>query len=355
MNTVTINRPDDWHVHFRDGDLLEAVVPHTARQFERAIVMPNLTPPITTVSQAVSYRKQIRRVATHAGFPDFRSLMTAYLTDNIDRAELEAGFNSGVFTAAKLYPAGATTNSDAGVTAIENISSQLELMEKIGMPLCVHGECVHRNGDEVDPFDRERAFLQEVLPGILERFPKLKVILEHITTCDAVNLVQEYAVGRGNIGATITAHHLHIDRRDIFRGGIRPDRYCLPIAKRAPHRAALIKAATSAEPYFFAGTDSAPHPQGAKHAACGCAGIYTAFTAVELYAQAFENSGAADWVSALNTFLSVNGAAFYGLPRNEEAVTLQRHTWEPELVTAGDDVVTPFTPPNQKLSWRMVD
>ncbi len=308
---LTIRQPDDWHVHLRDGAMLQAVAPATAAQFARAIVMPNLRPPVTTVAAASAYRERIR-----AALPDgcgFTPLMTAYLTDSIDPAEIERGFGEGVFTACKLYPAGATTNSDSGVTAIARIEPVLAVMERIGMPLLVHGEVTDA---EIDIFDREAVFIERVLEPLLARHPGLKVVLEHITTSDAVDFVRS---GPANLAATITPHHLHINRNAMFAGGLRPDFYCLPVAKRELHRIALRAAATSGNPKFFLGTDSAPHSREAKESACGCAGIYNAPFAIESYAAVFEQENALD---KLEGFASEFGPRFYGLPLNPGTVTL---------------------------------
>ncbi|MEB3165283.1 MAG: dihydroorotase [Cyanobacteriota bacterium] len=310
-DTLTLRRPDDWHVHLRDGALLQAVAADTARSFARAIVMPNLRPPITTVAAASAYRERIR-----AALPDgcrFTPLITAYLTDSIDPTELERGHSEGVFTAAKLYPAGATTNADAGVTAIERITPVLETMERIGMPLLIHGEVTDR---DVDIFDREAVFIERHLAPLLQRQPGLKVVLEHITTADAADFV---ASGPDTLAATITPHHLHINRNALFQGGLRPDFYCLPVAKRERHRLALRRAAVSGSPKFFLGTDSAPHERHAKEAACGCAGIWNAPHAIESYAEVFAEEQA---LERLEGFASVFGPRFYGLPLNSDTITL---------------------------------
>ena len=323
--TLTIRRPDDWHVHLRDGDTLQAVVGHTARPFARAIVMPNLKPPITTVEQARAYRGRIlaalERSAGSEAAAGFTPLMTAYLTETIAPEELELGCAEGVFTAAKLYPAGATTNSDAGVRDLSHITAVVRCMERIGMPLLIHGEVTD---PAVDIFDREAVFIERHLKPLLENHPDLKVVLEHITTSDAVQFVQE---GPANLAATITPHHLHINRNALFQGGLRPDMYCLPVAKREQHRLALRAAATSGNPKFFLGTDSAPHLRHAKESSCGCAGIYNAPFAMESYAQVFDDEGA---LEQLEAFASLNGPRFYGLPLNEGTITLQRCEHDPE-------------------------
>ncbi|MEN9767175.1 dihydroorotase [Vulcanococcus sp.] len=331
--TLSIRRPDDWHVHLRDGEMLQAVVNHTARQFARAIVMPNLRPPITSVIQAREYRSRILEALQPDRKERFTPLMTAYLTETIAPAELEQGFGEGVFTAAKLYPAGATTNSDAGVRDLRHISAVLETMERIGMPLLIHGEVTD---PAVDIFDREAVFIEEHLRPLLQRHPQLKVVFEHITTAEAAAFVAE---GPSNLAATITPHHLHINRNSLFQGGLRPDFYCLPVAKRERHRLALRAAATSGNPKFFLGTDSAPHPRGAKESACGCAGIYNAPYAIESYAQVFDEEGALD---RLEGFASEFGPRFYGLPLNEQRITLQRKETEvPGLMELSNGTQTP--------------
>jgi dihydroorotase len=344
---LTIRQPDDWHVHLRDGAMLQAVAPATAAQFARAIVMPNLRPPVTTVAAASAYRERIR-----AALPDgcgFTPLMTAYLTDTIDPAELERGFGEGVFTACKLYPAGATTNSDSGVTAIARIEPVLGVMERIGMPLLIHGEVTDA---EIDIFDREAVFIERVLQPLLARHPGLKVVLEHITTSDAVEFVRS---GPATLAATITPHHLHINRNAMFAGGLRPDFYCLPVAKRELHRIALRAAATSGNPKFFLGTDSAPHGREAKESACGCAGIFNAPFAIESYAAVFEQEHALD---KLEGFASEFGPRFYGLPLNPGTITLERQPQEvpPQLHlndAAGTSVnLVPFHA-GETLGWRL--
>ena len=309
--TLTIGKPDDWHVHLRDGEVLRAVAPYTARQFARAIVMPNLAPPITTVDHATAYRD---RIAAAAG-PDFTPLMTCYLTDEADPDELARGYAEDVWIAAKLYPAGATTNSASGVTDVRNIYPALERMQQIGMVLCVHGEVTD---PDVDVFDREAVFIERVLNPLVFDFPELKITFEHITTSEAVNFVTD---GGPNIAATVTPQHLIINRNAIFAGGLRPHAYCLPVAKREKHRLAVRHAAVSGSPKFFLGTDSAPHARSAKESACGCAGIFNAPFALESYAAVFEAESALD---KLEGFASINGARFYGLPVNEETVMLER-------------------------------
>ncbi|MEM7123511.1 MAG: dihydroorotase [Pseudomonadota bacterium] len=342
--TLTLRRPDDWHVHLRDGAMLAFAADHTARQFARAIIMPNLVPPVTTVAAATAYRDRIL-AALPAG-RGFTPLMTAYLTDEIDPDEIETGFKGGVFTACKLYPAGATTNSASGVTDVRHIHGVLERMQAIGMPLLVHGEVV---SPDIDIFDREAVFLEQVLGPVLADFPALKVVLEHITTGDSVAFVE--AAG-ANLGATITAHHLRIDRNAMFEGGIRPHAYCLPVAKRRQHREALRKAAVSGNPRFFLGTDSAPHPKHEKESACGCAGIFSAPVALESYAQTFDEEGALD---RLEAFASEFGPRFYGLPLNDGQVTLRREAQAvPDVVGNDDLTLVPFHA-GETLSWRFVE
>ena len=340
--SLTIRRPDDWHLHFRDGDVMRGVVPYTARQFARAIVMPNLTPPVTTTALASAYRDRIL-AAVPAGI-DFTPLMTCYLTDTTDADDIAHGFAEGVFTAAKLYPAGATTNSASGVTDIAHIAGVLERMAEIGMPLCVHGEVVD---DDIDIFDREAVFIERTLAPLIERLPQLKVIFEHITTEDAVGFVE--AAGP-QVGATITPQHLHINRNAMLVGGIRPHAYCLPVAKREQHRLALRKAATSGSPKYFLGTDSAPHAREDKESACGCAGIFNAPFALESYLTVFEEEGA---VGRFEAFASEYGPRFYGLPLNEDTITLERteHVVT-DLLDANGTQIVPFHA-GQTLGWRL--
>ena len=340
--TLTIRRPDDWHLHFRDGDTMRAVVPHTARQFARAIVMPNLSPPVTTSALAAAYRERIESAVPEG--VSFTPLMTAYLTDQSDAQDLAAGFADGVLTAAKLYPAGATTNSAHGVTDIANIAGVLEKMAEIGMPLCVHGEVTHA---DIDIFDREAVFIERVLQPLVDRLPNLRVIFEHITTRQAVDFVD--AAGP-NIAATITPQHLHINRNAMLVGGIRPHMYCLPVAKREEHRLALRKAATGGSAKYFLGTDSAPHHRGAKESDCGCAGIFNAPFALESYLTVFEEEGALDRFEA---FASLNGPAFYRLPVNEDMITLEKAPVEvPAEVDGGAEAIVPFHA-GETLSWRL--
>jgi len=341
--TLTIRRPDDWHLHLRDGAILAAVVGYTARQFARAIVMPNLTPPVVTTAEIAAYRERIL-AALPAG-PRFTPLMTAYLTDNIDPDDLAQGHAEGVITAAKLYPAGATTNSDRGVTDIRRIDAALARMAEIGMPLLVHGEVTHGH---VDIFDREAVFIDEVLKPLMDRLPDLKIVLEHITTAEAVAAVES---GGERIAATVTPHHMLINRTDLFRGGVRPHLYCLPIAKRERHREAVRGFATSGHRRVFLGTDSAPHPIAEKESACGCAGIFSASSALELYAEAFEEDGALD---RLEAFASLNGPAFYGLPANEERITLTRAALPVEgpIAVDAETAILPFRS-GETLRWRL--
>jgi dihydroorotase len=334
--TLTIRRPDDWHVHLRDDEMLARVAPYTARQFARAIVMPNLVPPITTVEAARDYRKRI----LEATAPGFTPLMTCYLTDTISPDELARGHQEGVWIAAKLYPAGATTNSASGVTDIRNIYPALARMEKIGMVLCVHGEVTD---PDVDVFDREAVFIERVLHRIVADFPALKVVFEHITTENAVDFVSYQT----NVAATVTPQHLVLNRNALFAGGLRPHAYCLPVAKREKHRLAVRKAATSGSPTFFLGTDSAPHARAAKESACGCAGIFNAPFALESYATVFEEEGALDLFEA---FASVNGARFYDLPVNEETVTLERAD---VAVPHEIEGIVPFHA-GETLRWRLL-
>jgi dihydroorotase len=340
-DTITIRCPDDWHVHLRDGEMLKLVAPYTARQFARAIVMPNLAPPVTAVEQAVAYRD---RIAAAAG-PGFTPLMTCYLTDQVDPEELARGHAEGVWIAAKLYPAGATTNSAQGVTDIRNIYPALERMQAIGMVLCVHGEVTD---PEVDVFDREAVFIDRVLTQVVSDFPGLKIVFEHITTKQAAQFVSG---GPTTLAATITPQHLQLNRNALFQGGLRPHAYCLPVVKREEHRLAVRKAAVSGSPKFFLGTDSAPHVVGAKENSCGCAGLFNAPFALEAYAQVFDQEDALDRFEA---FASLNGPAFYGLPLNEGTVTLERAASSvPELAGDGDLSVVPYGA-GFSFGWRIV-
>ncbi|HYN46044.1 MAG TPA: dihydroorotase [Allosphingosinicella sp.] len=339
---LVIRRPDDWHVHLRDGDMLEAVAGHTARQFARAIVMPNLDPPVTDAAAAEAYRRRILAAVPEGS--DFTPLMTCYLTDHADAAEIARGFESGVWAAAKLYPAHATTNSAQGVTDVATLAPALEAMQRAGMPLLVHGEVTD---PQVDIFDREAVFIERVLGGLIRDFPALKIVFEHITTAEAVALVE----GAGpNIAATITPHHLVINRNAIFEGGLRPHAYCLPVAKRERHRRAVRRAATSGSAKFFLGTDSAPHEVERKEAACGCAGIFNAAFALETYATVFEEEGALD---RLEAFACLNGPSFYGLPPNGGRMVLERvAVTVPETLAAAGTRVVPFLA-GETLSWRL--
>lgn len=346
---IKILRPDDWHVHLRDGEMLKTVLPYTARTFARAIVMPNLKPPVTTTALATKYRDEIM-AALPAGYT-FTPLMTLYLTDATDADDLERGHAEGIVTAAKLYPAHATTNSEHGVTNIVNINSVLERMQRIGVPLLVHGEATD---PEIDVFDREAVFIDRTMHALRKDFPQLKVVFEHITTKDAVDYVMQEGKN-GLIAATITAHHLLINRNDMFIGGIRPHYYCLPVAKREVHRKALVKAATSGLPMFFLGTDTAPHTQAAKENACGCAGIFSAPQALEHYAQIFDDAGA---LPHLEGFASRFGPDFYGLPVNSDFVFLEKQSRsemeiKPILTGEGGKIVSFISP--SPLLWRMVN
>jgi dihydroorotase len=344
MDRLTITRPDDWHLHLRDGVALASVLPHTARQFARAIVMPNLRPPVTTVALARAYRDRILAVLPRSGTAGFEPLMTLYLTDNTAPDEIARAKSSGFVHAVKYYPAGATTNSDSGVTALERAFPALAAMEKHEVPLLVHGEVTD---PDVDVFDREKVFIDTVLAAIARRFPALRVVFEHITTRDAA----DYVLAAGaNVGATITAHHLLYNRNAIFKGGLRPHYYCLPVLKREVHRQALVRAATGGNAKFFLGTDSAPHPRGEKESACGCAGCFTAHAALELYAEAFDAVGALD---RLEAFASFNGADFYRLPRNAGQVTLVRSRWDaPAELALGDATLVPLRG-GEPLAWRL--
>ena len=337
---LTLRRPDDWHVHLRDGEMLEAVAGYTARQFARAIVMPNLDPPVTTAAAARAYRERIRAAVAGA---DFTPLMTCYLTDDADPRALAAGFASGAFAAAKLYPANATTNSAHGVTAVRNVYGALEEMQRIGMPLLIHGEVTD---PEVDVFDREKVFIDRIFSGLVRDFPGLRMVFEHITTADAAAFV--LACG-ANVAATVTPQHLVLNRNAMFVGGLRPHAYCLPVAKREEHRRAVRRAATSGSPKFFLGTDSAPHSVERKESACGCAGIFNAPFALETYAAVFEEEGA---LARLEAFASEHGARFYGLPLNEGRVVLEKSpSAVPERLPATGSAIVPFRA-GETLAWR---
>src|SRR6185437_8856363 len=342
-DTITIRRPDDWHVHLRDGAMLKAVLPATARSFARAIVMPNLVPPVTTVAAAEAYRTRILAALPPDLASKFTPLMTCYLTDDAKAEEIERGFKSGIFTAVKLYPAHATTNSASGVTDLAKMRGVMAAMERLQMPLLIHGEVTDA---AVDVFDRERVFIERVLTKLVRDFPCLKLVLEHVTTKDAVEFVR----GAGPmIGATITAHHLVINRNAIFAGGLRPHMYCLPVAKRESHRLALRQAACSGGPKFFLGTDSAPHPIHDKEQDCGCAGIFSAPAALEIYAQVFDEENALDQFEA---FAALNGPRFYGLPPNDETITLKREAWlVPPVVSSAAGAVKVFRG-GERLGWK---
>ena len=339
MQTLTLTRPDDWHLHLRDGAVLSRTVADTAHQFGRAVIMPNLTPPVTDTAMAIAYKARLDAQGTH-----LQPLMTLYLTDNTSPDEIQLAYDSGVVKAVKLYPAGATTNSAAGVTNIEHIYPAIEKLQELGMPLLVHGEVTHA---QVDIFDREKGFIDQQLAPLLQRFPTLKCVFEHITTSDAAEFV---AQGSNYLGATITPQHLLYNRNDLLVGGIKPHLYCLPVLKRNTHQQALQDMIASGNTKFFLGTDSAPHAQGAKESACGCAGCYSSPAAIELYAQAFE---AVDALDKLEGFASFNGADFYGLPRNTDKVTLTRTPWVmPTSLTYGEDIIIPLGA-GQTLNWKL--
>ncbi len=343
MDKITITCPDDWHLHLRDGDALKAVLPDTANRFGRAIVMPNLRPPVTTTALAAEYRQRILD-ALPAG-ANFEPLMTLYLTDNTSAAEITRAKASGFVHGVKLYPAGATTNSDSGVSSLDACGEALEAMQESGMPLLVHAEVTDA---DVDVFDRERVFIDRHMQPLLTKYPGLKVVFEHITTKDAAEFVVS---APSNVAATITPHHLLMNRNAMFTGGIRPHHYCLPILKREEHRLALVSAATSGNPKFFLGTDSAPHAKSSKEAACGCAGMYSAHAGIELYAEAFEAAGALD---KLESFASFYGADFYGLPRNTDQITLLKTAWNvPESITFAADILVPLRA-GQSIAWKML-
>lgn len=332
MDRVTLSRPDDWHLHLRDGEALKSVLSDSARRFARAIVMPNLRPPVTSVTAAAEYRGRI--VSALPPGSDFEPLMTLYLTDNTRPAEIHKAKASGIVHAVKYYPAGATTNSDSGVTDIRNCIDALEAMAETGMPLLIHGEVTD---PQIDVFDREKVFIERIMIPLVQQLPGLRIVVEHITTANAVKFVLSAS---DNVAATITAHHLLMNRNEVFRGGIRPHHYCLPILKREEHRLALVKAATSGSPKFFLGTDSAPHARHTKESACGCAGIYTAHAGIELYAEAFDLAGRLD---RLEGFASFYGADFYGLARNHQKITLVRSAWTvPEQISYGADTLVPL-------------
>lgn len=342
MDKITITRPDDWHLHLRDGEALQAVVPDTARRFARAIVMPNLKPPVTSAAAAASYRERI--LAALPPGSAFVPLMTLYLTDNTRPEDIISAGASGLVRAVKYYPAGATTNSDSGVTDVRKCAGSFEAMAEAGMPLLIHGEVTDPG---VDVFDREKVFIERVLVPLVREFPKLRIVMEHITTADAVKFVRGASE---NVAATITAHHLLLNRNDIFRGGVRPHHYCLPILKREEHRLALLEAAVSGNPKFFLGTDSAPHARHTKENDCGCAGVYTAHAGIELYAEAFDAAGALD---RLEGFASFFGADFYRLPRNADRISLVRNAWQvPGTLAYGRDLLVPMRA-GATIAWQL--
>ncbi|OYW35834.1 MAG: dihydroorotase [Hydrogenophilales bacterium 12-61-10] len=342
-DTITITRPDDWHIHFRDDAAMASVLPDTARVFGRAIAMPNLKPPVTTVALAAAYRERL--LAAVPADRSFEPLMTLYLTDNTAPDEIVRARQSGFIHAVKYYPAGATTNSDSGVTDLNKAYPAIAAMEEAGLPLLLHGEVTD---PEVDVFDREAVFIERHLTRLMRDFPRLKIVLEHITTRQAAEFV---ATAPATVGATLTVHHLLYNRNAMFQGGIRPHLYCLPVLKRETHRQALVAAATSGNPKFFLGTDSAPHALGAKESSCGCAGIYTAHAAIELYAEAFDAAGALD---KLEAFASFYGADFYGLPRNSDSITLRRENWGvPPQLGMGELPLVPLRA-GETIRWRVI-
>jgi dihydroorotase len=341
-DTLTLIRPDDWHIHFRDSAAMQSVLPDTARVFGRAIAMPNLRPPVVNVADAAAYRERLLAAAAGTAF---QPLMTLYLTDNMLPDEIRRAKASGFVHAVKYYPAGATTNSDSGVTELSKAYPAIAAMEEVGMPLLLHGEVTD---PEVDVFDREAVFIERHLVRLMKDFPRLKIVLEHITTRQAAEFV---AAAPANVAATVTVHHLLYNRNAMFKGGIRPHLYCLPILKREQHRQALVAAAISGNPKFFLGTDSAPHAVGAKETACGCAGIYSAHAAIELYAEAFEDAGALD---KLEAFASFHGADFYGLPRHTDTITLKRESWTaPASLALGDTTLVPLRA-GEPIRWRVI-
>jgi len=342
LQTLTIRKPDDFHLHLRDGEELNCIITDSARRFSRAIIMPNLKPAITTVEQALAYRERILSALPEQ--PDFQPLMTLYLTENTAISELEQAAKSDHLYAVKYYPAGATTNAESGVTDIENVYPQLEVMAENNLPLLMHGEVTDA---EVDIFDRESEFIGRILSPLLERFASLRIVLEHITTRDAVDFVMQ---GPDSLAATITPHHLLMNRNRLFSGGLRPHHYCLPVLKAEQHRQAVMAAATSGNPRFFLGTDSAPHAQVDKESACGCAGIYSAHNAIELYAEVFEAAGCLD---RLEDFSSRFGAAFYGLPQNEQTITLIKQPWQvPAFLPFGSGRVIPLRA-GEDCQWQL--
>lgn len=345
MRRLTLTRPDDWHLHFRDGDKLPRTVADTARVFGYAVAMPNLVPPILSVADALAYRERILAACPAEARPYFKPMMALYLTDNSPVAEIRAAASHGDLIGCKLYPAGATTHSDAGVTSVERLYPLFEVMESVDLPLLVHGEATDAR---IDIFDREKAFIDQTLVPLTRRFPRLRLVFEHITTRDAVQFVRDSS---GPVAATITAHHLLYNRNHMLAGGIRPHYYCLPVLKRNTHQQALIEAATSASPRFFLGTDSAPHATHKKEAACGCAGSYTAPAAIELYATAFDDAGALD---KLEAFASFFGADFYRRPRNSDRITLQESPWTvPQQIAFGNETITPLCA-GESLRWQLL-
>lgn len=346
MESLVITRPDDWHLHLRDGVQMQAVLPHTAVRFARAIVMPNLRPPIVTTDSAIAYRARILDALadTTQSSQHFKPLMTLYLTDNTTPEEIISAQKSGMVFGVKYYPAGATTNSDSGVTDIHKCHDVLETMQRVNLPLLVHGEVTD---PDIDVFDREKVFIEQILEPLTQRYPQLRIVLEHITTSDAVEFVEAAAE---NIAATITVHHLMLNRNALFQGGIQPHHYCLPILKREKHRRSLLRAATSGNKKFFLGTDSAPHTRGNKEMACGCAGIYTAHAAIELYATVFEQANALD---KLEAFASFHGADFYQLPRNQATITLKKECWTvPDHYKFAGEQLIPLCA-GQEINWRI--
>lgn len=344
IKQIQITQPDDWHVHLRDTSTLASVAPMTANQFNRAIVMPNLSPPVTTTQQALAYRERI--LAVLADGTQFEPLMTLYLTDNTSADEINRAHESGFIKAVKLYPAGATTNSDAGVTDLNHCHEAIARMQKLGMPLLVHGEATDPH---IDVFDREKAFIDQTLMPMINRFPDLKIVFEHITTADAVDFVQDT---HSNIAATITPQHLLFNRNMMFKGGIRPHYYCLPVLKRENHRQSLIYAATKGNKKFFLGTDSAPHAKNKKETSCGCAGIFSAHAAIELYTHVFDQQNALD---KLEAFASFNGPDFYGLPRNSTTITLKKEAWTvPDSYPFADESIVPLMA-GETLQWKLVN
>jgi dihydroorotase len=342
MTEITITRPDDFHLHLRDGETLKTVVAHTANEFARAVIMPNLVPPVTNIELAKQYKGRILKALPEGS--DFEPLMTFYLTDDVDVDEIRKAAESGLIQAVKLYPAGATTNSDSGVTDFSKVEKAFEVMAEIGLPLLIHGEVT---GADVDVFDREARFIEETLDSLRKRIPELKIVMEHITTKQAAKYVAE---ADNNLAASITAHHLLMNRNAIFQGGINPHHYCLPILKREEHRLALVEAATSGSNKFFLGTDSAPHPKGAKESACGCAGMYSAFAAMSLYTEVFEKANALD---KLEAFASFNGPDYYGIKRNSGTITLVKEEWTmPNEFKLGDDTLVPLRA-GGKMAWKV--